>query len=148
MSYNLFKLLSTGCFQDELPNSNLFSIIGDFIDNKSILYKDVFIEDKNTFNYIDAICNVYLEYKWIFIAYPTFYGEIYEILGVGINKDGNYKIIDDEEDLYESDQYEFWIDFLTENIDYAQDVIDPIKYVLNNKADCDHFCDKIRKLKY
>lgn len=149
MSYTLFKLLSTGCFQDELVDSNLFSIIGDFIGNPSILYKNVFIEDEYSFNHFDAIRGVYPEYKWIFriywLAKDCGNENINEIVGVGINQDGKCKlIIRDEEDLYRPN-YKYLIDSFC---NFVQDTEDPLEYIAHNKPNYYNlFCNRIKLIK-
>lgn len=141
MSYKLFKLLSTGCLQDELLDSNLFIIIGEFMGNKSVLYKDIFVKNKRNFTCLNAICKVYYEYKWSFIVVPT-WTDTCEILGVGINKNGNCKIVDSEENLNHT-HYKHWINIVSEN--YAKDMIDPIKYISNKGWQYDRLCTFIKQ---
>lgn len=152
MSYTLFKLLSTGCLQDELLDSNLFIIIGKFMGNNSALYKDVFIKNEWRFNLFEAILKLYPGYKWVFNVLNEDHQkneeddeEKYEILGVGINEDGNYKIIDRPDEGNPHECGKFWIDFLKT---CAEDVIDPIKYISYKGDYYDDFCDRIKGMKY
>ena len=140
MSYTLFRLLSVECFQDELLDSNLFSIIGQFMGNKSVLYKDIFIKNKRNFTCLNAICKVFYEYKWKFIVIPTL--TTCKILGVGINKDGNCKIVDSEENFNDR-HYKYWINLVSKN--YTKDIIDPIKYISNKGWQYDRLCTFIKQ---